>query len=237
MKTDLVVLCLLFAGCQSAPPAVRPLPDVSPLRTPPGNLAGQSGRTDAPPAAARENSPPPDTGKLTRQSQLIEALLAQNDVLTARLAAQEQNAAHAPATIASTPAAPVTPPLPVPPALAAVGATPPTAPSPPPDPTPLLVPNADGVIDTTVLPAAASPPNPFALRTLPAAAVREVSFTVQGVVMGPNPCALINGRIAGAGDAVESLRLARIAPESLVLTGDGFVFHLPLGATRVRLAL
>ena len=253
MKTNLVFACLLLAGCQSAPPALQPLPDPLPLRGRPENLAGRTVRNDGPlVAATRETPPTVDAEKLTRQTQLIEALMAQNDALTARLGTLKRDAASVPspatvaptnpATVEATPPKPLAPPPPPSAPVNAVAlpattvATPPAT-EPPSESAPLLVPNADGVIDTTMLNVSGNPPNPFAVRTLPADAVREVPFVVQGVIEGALPCALINGRVAEAGDSVESLKLTHIAPEALVLTGDGFALSLPLGATKVRLAL
>jgi hypothetical protein len=229
------------------------LPDPLPLRERPENLAGRTTRDEGPAvAAARETPPSGDAEKLTRQRQWIEALMAQNDALTARLGTLEHGAAGVPPPAAAAPTSPATvegaapkPPAPPPPPAAPVNpvappastvATPPAAETPS-EAAPLLVPNADGVIDTTVLNAPGNPPNPFAVRTLPADAVREVTFVVDGIFQGGSPCALINGRVTEVGDLVESLRLTRISSETLVLTGDGFALNLPLGSTKVRLAL
>ena len=253
MKTNLVFACLLLAACQSAPPAVRPLPDPLPLRERPGSLAGPTIRNDAPPAGTTRETPPSgDAEKLTRQRQWIEALMAQNDALTARLGTLERDAANVPQPAAAAPTNPATaegaapkPPAPPPPTAAPVNpvappssivATPPAAEAPS-EATPLLVPNADGMIDTTVLNTPGNPPNPFAVRTLPADAVREVTFVVDGIFQGGSPCALINGRVAEVGDLVESLRLTQITSAALILTAEGFAINLPLGSTKVRLAL
>ena len=253
MKTNLVIACLLLTACQSAPPALKPLPDPLPLRDRPENLAGRTVRKDGPPGAATREAPPAaDAEKLTRQTQWIEALIAQNDALTVRLGTLERAAASVPPLAAAAPTNPATveatpPKAPAPPpalaapvndvALPANTIAAPSAAEPPAQSPPLLVPNADGVIDTTVLNASGNPTNPFAVRTLPADAVREATFVVGGIFQGGSPCALINGRVAEVGDLVESLRLTRISPEALVLTGDGFTINLPLGSTKVRLAL
>jgi hypothetical protein len=250
MKTNLIFACFFFTACQSAPPVVRPLPDPLPLRTQPENLAGRTVPSDGPAVAATRETPPAvDAEKLTRQRQWIEALMAQNDALAARLEALKHDAAStapqpaapkspAPAKMPKPEAAPPPPAAPVSsaaPAASAVVAQP--AAEAPSAPTPLLMPNADGVIDTTVLSAPGNPPNPFAVRTLSADAVREVTFVVDGIFQGDSPCALVNGRVAEVGDLVESLRLTKITPAALTLTGDGFAINLPLGATKVRLAL
>ena len=241
MKIEFFLLSLLLAGCQTMPPVVKPLPDAPPLRAKPENYADRAPRATAPAppeatsVAPGEPSVPP--------AQVIEALMAQNDALTARLHARENSATGTPPP---APAAAATPAIAEPPAAepppptrlpAPAESAPPAASVTPSEPTPLLAPNAEGVIDTTALAASGAPANPFAVRTLPTAAVREVSFAVQGIIQGARLCALINGRVAEAGDAVESLRLTRLEPEALVLSGDGFAINLPLGATRVRLAL
>jgi len=101
------------------------------------------------------------------------------------------------------------------------------------------VPNAAGAIDATALAATAagSLPNPFAVRAASADPAREITLDVQGIVTGAQPCALVNGHVVEPGDTIESLRLARLSADSLVLNGDGFAINLPLGTTKVRLAL
>ena len=238
MKTTLLALSLLFAGCQTAPRLPKPAPDPLPLRGRPGAYAG--------PAHAE---PPPDTRNDDSTRQLVAALVTQNEALTARLQALESEA-KAPAS--ATKPAPATAPGTVAPAtLPSVGGVAPpvaAAPTPPapiaggadaaPADVPLLVPNADGVIDLTALdaPVPGSPPNPFAVRALPADAVREISLDVQGILTGATPCALVGGQVVEPGGTVETLRLARLDPDALVLSGDGFDLRLPFGATKVRLA-
>ena len=249
MKTNLIFVCLFLAACQSAPPVLRPLPDPLPLHARPNSIAAAKvgGET---PAATTNAEKPSDTEKLTRQRQWIEALLAQNDALNARLESSKHDTASAvppPAPAKSEAAAQPQkqevspPPAPAVPATTAappaVNAVAPPAPEPAAAPAPLLVPNANGVIDTTALNSGGNPPNPFAVRTLSPDAVREVTFVVDGIFEGGSPCALINGRVAEVGDLVESLRLTRITPTALVLSGDGFAINLPLGSTKVRLAL
>ena len=247
MKTNLLFASLLLAGCQSSPPVIRPLPDPLPMHASPASLAAQPvGDAPAPKAPVAAAPAAADTEKQKRQAQWIEALMAQNDVLTARLGALDQARTSPPPATPLAPAAagatapapgtalPVTTAIPETASVPAAGAVTPAA---IPDTTPLLVPNADGVVDTTALKASGSPPNPFAVRSLPADAVREVSFKVEGIFAGAVPCVLVNGRVAEPGDSVESLKLTRITAEALVLTGEGFAVRLPLGLTKVRLAL
>lgn len=244
MKTNLIFACFLLAGCQSAPPVLQPVADLPPMRTQPVALVRDTVRTEGPPATALPERPSAAAAeKLTRQRQWIEALMAQNDALTARL----NSLKHTAAGKIPPPAVPKTQTIggspkhePLPPRPASVGSAAASvlaSAKPPSAPIPLLVPNAEGVIDTTVLNTAGNPPNPFAVRTLPPGSVREVTFVVGGTFQGGSSCALINGRVAAVGDLVESLRLTRITPTTLTLTGDGFAISLPLGSTKVRLAL
>lgn len=210
-----------------------------------------------PPAAPVPVAPPASKNaeELARQSQIIEALIAQNDALTARLRQLEHeapasNASAAPIPVtAAAPSAPVSvvSPTPSQPSAPTASAGPPPLPTvtpattlPPPEPeTPLLTPNADGVIDVTALDATppGTSPNPFAVRAPPADASRDLTLRVQGIVTGEKPWALVNDRVIECGERVESLRLTQLQPDAIVLRGDGFALHLPLGATRVRLAL
>lgn len=175
--------------------------------------------------------PPPATTaeaerKLLRQRQAIEALISQNDALTAELLAlksggsQETNRAPVAAPFSEPPRPAAPPPVTVP------------------DSTPLLSANADGVIDTVALqvPAQGTPVNPFAVRTN-AAAAREVTLTLQGIVTGATPCALVNGRLLRPGDVLESLQLERVEAEAVFLRGDGFRLKLSPGEKPVRVRL
>ena len=102
------------------------------------------------------------------------------------------------------------------------------------------VPNADGLIDLTAVAAGTGDDvNPFAVRHLPAEAVREVTLNVHGIIGGDVPCALINERTFQVGEQVESFAVVRIEPESVLLRLDDQLIRLPVNPTpaRVRFAL
>lgn len=105
---------------------------------------------------------------------------------------------------------------------------------------PARVPNADGLIDLTAVAAATGDDvNPFAVRHLPAEAVREVTLHVHGIIGGDVPCALINERTFQVGESVESFAVVRIEPESVLLRLDDQMIRVPVNSTpaRVRFAL
>lgn len=213
MKNNLPLLVLCLAGCQAPLPAVRPLPDPFPLREPASHYVRNENRAPATPP-----SEPREAKNRNDQRPMIEALIAQNDALTARIRELEKAAkttvdsgSHG---VASVPA---------------IGA-PPVADS------SWLTANADGVIDATANKTGGSA-NPFAVRTVAADGIREIKLDVQALTGGAQPCALVNGRVVQVGDAIESLRFSRITPEMLIVNGDGFAASLPLGSTKVRVAL
>jgi hypothetical protein len=233
-KLLLTVSVLFLAGCQTTPPAGQPLPDLAPLRGKAENYADRSSQASPPtahetPSALPEEKPAPP-------AQIIEALIAQNDALTARLHAVEHPPTPTPAPSSPpSPAAPIVVPL-----LAQSTAPSSSALSPPPSTeVPLLTPNAQGTIDATALTSTATGglPNPFAVRAAATEPAHDITFDVQGIVTGAQPCALVNGHVVEAGDTVESLRLAHLSAGSLILKGDGFALNLPFGATKVRLPL
>lgn len=96
-------------------------------------------------------------------------------------------------------------------------------------------PNVEGVIDLTTVVADAG--NPFAVRVLPADAVREVSLRVTGIMAGR--CALVNGRTVEVGESIESFQLIEVETDAVVLQRDAHVLRLPVGpkATRIRYLL
>ncbi len=256
MKAKLLLLVCgsLLAGCQTPRPVIKPLPDPLPMREKPANYA-EHAPASVTPTVTVSVAPPSarNAEELARQSQVIEALIAQNDALTARLRQLERDGAASNAGAAAipvpaaTPAPPVSAISPTTPPLSA--STPSAAPSraptdtpatalPPPAPEkPLLTPNADGVIDVTALDPTppGAPLNPFAVRAPSADAGREITLRVQGIVTGEKPCAIVNDRVVECGQRIESLQLNRLLPDALVLGGDGFDLNLPLGATKVRL--
>lgn len=220
MKNLLVVLLVGLAGCQSSPvPSVLPAPSNPPSLTVPS------------PVPSVVVPPPAATGlelKLRQHAQYIEALISQNDALTAKLAA---TSVAAPPTVTVVPLAPEPAPSPRPPSA-------PVAVS----PEPTLTPNADHVIDlvaAVVAEKSGEPVNPFTVRTVPPEAMREVSLHVGGIVAGPLACAIVNDRLVQVGELVESLAVERIEPDAVLLRHSGKLLRLPVAekATRVRLPL
>ena len=219
MKHLLILLTLGLAGCQAVPavPAL-PVPAKSALDPRPV--------TTMPPAPLN----PALELKIRQQAQYIEALLSQNDALAAKFTASP-----------ATPAGP---------AVAVMAPEPSPAPNPPPVPPPAqaapveptLMPNADGVIDLAAVTAdtkPGEPVNPFAVRTMSAESVREVTLHVSGILAGAVPCAIINDRPVQAGETVESMMLERIEPDAVWLRFAGHRLRLPASEkpARVRLPL
>lgn len=212
-----VLLSLGLVGCQTAAPTTTALPM-------PAKPAPESRPVViAPPTPT---SPALDQ-KIRQQAQFIEALISQNDALTAKLA----------------PTA-----VPPPPPVVAVSAPvsilapkPPVAPPGQPAPSePTLTPNADGVIDLAAVKADAKPGepvNPFALRAVPAEAVREITLHVAGILAGAVPCAVINDRLVQTGESVESLAVERIEPDAVWLRYAGQRLRLPVSEKPVRVRL
>lgn len=96
-------------------------------------------------------------------------------------------------------------------------------------------PNAEGIIDLTAMGADAE--NPFAVRVLPADAVREASLRVTGIMAGR--CALVNGRTVEVGESIDSFQLIEVETDAVVLQRDAHVLRLSVGpkATRIRYLL
>jgi len=134
------------------------------------------------------------------------------------------------------------------------GRTPPRAavPNLPPDPLSenrapgadrIAVPNSDGVIDLAALDAADPPgtiPNPFVVRYRPPASIREVSLTIDGVLISKNAgddCAIVNGDVYSRGDALAGLVVESIAPDAIELRSDGVRLRIPVADRPVRLRL
>ena len=211
MKSLLLLMPFLLAGCQSAPgpgPAARPQPEPSPVAV-------------VPPAAPAHSAL---EQKIRQQAQFIEALLSQNDALTARL--------NAPAAGPEPVPAAALPPVPAPvgPEPAAPGAS----------EWPTLAPNADGVIDVAAADVTArpgEPVNPFAVRALANESVREVSLRVGGIIAGPTACAVINDRLVQAGETIETLRVERIDSDAVFLRHGGHDLRLPVSEKTVRVRL
>ena len=173
--------------------------------------------------------------QVKQQRQTIEALVSQIDALTAKLQAAEVKfkteivaAKETPRAeslpVRVMPSAPVLPVI-VPPAVTPVA---------------FVTPNADGVIDLTVVTASSADlTNPFAVRHLPSDAVREITLRIGGIVGAPTPGALVNERLMLTGDAIESLTLERCEPDAAIFRSGDHQLRLPINAqpVRVRLAL
>lgn len=166
---------------------------------------------------------PEPTGELRRQRQLVEALMSQNEALQIMLREAPRPLAppEPPVALGSEPR-PLSPPESVPPIA---------------EPTNFLMPNADGVIDlvAAAVLAAGETINPFELRQ-PATVSEETVLTIQGVVRGEHPCALVNDRVLTIGDQLDGLRLQRIETETLFFVVDEFTLRVPVneGPVRVR---
>ncbi len=160
-----------------------------------------------------------------RQRRHIEALIAQNEALTSRV--RELEAQPKPTT-ASAPPSPNSSPL--------VVSAPITAPAPEPVNEPALAPNAEGLLDLTAI-RSGDESNPFAVRTLAPESVREIALRVGGIVRGPSPCALINGRPVQAGDRIESLDVVRIEAAAVLLRHGAELLRLQLTEKPVRIRL
>lgn len=163
--------------------------------------------------------------QVVRQRRHIEALIAQNEALAGRVRELESQ---------PKPVVGVVPPLPNP--APSVTSAPPAASASEPAAEPALVPNAEGLLDLTAV-RTGDETNPFAVRTLPPESVREVSLRVGGIVRGPSPCALINGRPVQAGDRIESLDVVRIESAAVLLRRGSELLRLPLTEKPVRIRL
>lgn len=216
MKNCLPLLMIVLAGCQTTPtPVVAPstVPALAPVASTPVPL-------------------PPDTGlerRVRQQAQYIEALISQNEALSAQVKATAEPVTY-PSPVARALMKPVVAP-----------AGPVEAPAAPKAPDlNVLMPNADGVVDLAaalVTPKADEPVNPFTVRTVPADSIREVSLQVGGIVAGPVTCAVINDRLVQAGDTIESLGVERIESDAVILKHGSQRLRLPVGGKTLRVRL
>ena len=220
MKYLLVSIVIGLAGCQSTPtPSVLPAPTKPVVTLPPAPTVPV-----VVPGPATAGLEP----KLRQQEQYIEALISQNDALTAKITTASSSVPPPP-TVVPLPPEPV--PLPRPATV---------SPTLPPEPT--LTPNADNVIDLVAFVVSekpGEPVNPFTVRTVPPEAMREVTLHVGGIVAGPMACAVINDRLVQVGDIIESLAVERIEADAVLLRHSGRLLRLPVAekSTRVRLPL
>lgn len=220
MKYLLVSIVIGLAGCQSTPaPSVLPAPTKSVVTLPSAPTV---------PVVVPASATVGLEQKLRQQAQYIEALISQNDALTAKITT-------ASSSVPPQPTAVPLPPEPVPlPRPATV------SPTLPPEPT--LTPNADNVIDLVAFVVSekpGEPVNPFTVRTVPPEAMREVTLHVGGIVAGPMACAVINDRLVQVGEIIESLAVERIEADAVLLRHSGRLLRLPVAekSTRVRLPL
>jgi hypothetical protein len=226
MKSALLLLPLALAGCHTAAP-------VSPSLSSP---AAVSARLAAPVAPESPAPPPTDAleQRVRRQRQTIDALVSQNDALTAKLAAS--------ARATPPPSAQFAPAVPTPNAFAPVPTPAEVPPAPPPAPAsrePLLTPNADGLIDLAARPTANpdAPVNPFAVRSISPDSLREITLHVGGIIAGPVACAVINDRLLQAGESIESLTVDRIDASAVYFRYEGRRLRVPVSSRPVRVRL
>lgn len=159
--------------------------------------------------------------KALRQQQQLRAMMAQNDALRSRVRTLEN-----------------------PPPAAVPVAPKPAEPSPAPETTleervAMLAPNAEGLIDLVA--AAGSPAtdevNPFAVRSQPGETGREVNLHVSGLILGKNPCALVNGRPLEPGETIEGLVLVRIIEGAAIFQHGSHLLRLPVAEKPVKIRL
>lgn len=107
----------------------------------------------------------------------------------------------------------------------------------------LVVPNSDGLIDLAALDSADSPgslPNPFVARYRPPTPVREISLTIDGVLISGrarDSCVIVNGDTYSRGDTLAGLMVASIAADAIELRAEGVRLQIPVADRPVRLRL
>lgn len=227
MKFLLLLIPAFLVGCRTAPPLTLPQPGTA--------LAAPTPTVVALPAPATSGTAVLEQ-KIRQQAQVIEALISQNDALTAKLATVGETVA--PVVAATVP--PSTPPAPLPAPLAPMPTVvAPASPVPLIPPEPTLTPNADGVIDLTATSASkpGEPVNPFAVRVPVSDGVREVTLHVGGIIAGPTACAVVNDRLVQSGDLVESLSVERIESDAVFLRREGQRMRVPVSAQPIRVRM
>lgn len=171
---------------------------------------------------APQAAPPPresdSEARLQHQRYVIDALLSQQEAWQAQAAPARQPEERKPMRFL--------------PKKAEVSAIPPTE-----RPALFLQPDSGGIIDLTALGKKATDEsnNPFVVA--PAAIpTREVTVSVQGVLPGPNPSAIVNDRPLEVGESLESLRLVRVDADAAFFSVGEQQMRMPLGRpVRVRL--
>lgn len=229
MKSLPLFVFMLLAGCRTATPLAPNLPAPK--------VAADAHSVVVTPAPALPPAPPSAVAleqKLTHQAQLIEALMSQNDALTARLSTPSSPPPEAPKPEAAKPAAEPDPHRTITSAVAAAAIPAPI------EPANFVTPNADGLVDLTAMDAAgADAANPFAVRRPASDPGKEITLQVTGIITGRTAAALINDRLMQAGDVVETLTVERIETDAVVLRHQNHLLRLPIAEkpAHVRLSL
>lgn len=103
---------------------------------------------------------------------------------------------------------------------------------------PAIAPNADGVIDVSVVTRdPADEANPFSVRAAEQETSREITLAVGGLIHGATPCALINGRSIEPGETIESLTVVRLEPDAVLFQHAGRYLRVPVTDKPVRVRL
>jgi len=94
-----------------------------------------------------------------------------------------------------------------------------------------LVPNKDNVI--VVSPALfvghdAAVPNPFLQKYQPKTLPHEVTITISGIVLGPQPTVIINDRLFSLKDKFETFELTAIEKDKIVLARNNCELLIPI---------
>jgi hypothetical protein len=98
-------------------------------------------------------------------------------------------------------------------------------------PAPLYEPNQAGVI---VIPGPTTAderavPNPFDIRWVAPKAVNELNIRLGGVVLGPKPTALINGRPFSRGERWSGFNVVKVTRDRVLMEHNGFFVSIPRG--------
>lgn len=94
-----------------------------------------------------------------------------------------------------------------------------------------VVPNTEGVIEISGALFSAldgGVQNPFLQQYRGDATARELTITVAGIVLGPQPTTVLNGKVYAIGDHIESFLIAAIQQDLVVLRWENFVLQIPL---------
>lgn len=232
MKTNAFLLSLLLlGGCQAKmptplPPAVAPAPNAMPP-SPPSNQLRAPEVVKTYTIGAYVDPADPTLRHEAHTVQRIEAaaywdLRPAMEAKPHGLVQPVRNLSQPPLPVASTT---VSAPPPIPIELTV-------------DPEPALMPNAEGLIDLTVVDApAAEEANPFAVRATPAGTPRTIEVRITGILAGAKPAAIINGQLLEPGATVEGLMLQRIEPAAVILTLGRHRLRVPLASEPIRIRI